>query len=55
MIEYGVGEWYDLGGGDGGVWEVSWRGVRGRGMYYYEVWMMNEVGGLLGVEEDWGY
>ncbi len=55
IIEYGLGDWYDLGPAHPGVSQLTSRGVTATGIYYYDLSIMNEVAGLLGLEEDSRY
>lgn len=55
IIEYGLGDWYDLGPAHPGVSQLTSRGVTATGIYYYDLSIMNEVAGLFGLEEDSRY
>ena len=55
IIEYGLGDWFDLGPNHPGYSQLTSKGVTATGIYYYDLSVMNEVAVLLGFEEDSRY
>jgi len=52
LLEYGLGDWYDLGPGEPGESKLTPKGLTATALYYYDVAIMEKVAKLLGDDED---
>jgi hypothetical protein len=52
LLEYGLGDWFDLGPGEPGESKLTPKGLTATAIYFYDVTIMEKVAKLLGKEED---
>ena len=52
ILDYGLGDWYDIGPGDPGFSKLTSKAVTATGIYRYDVVVMQKVAQLLGRGED---
>ena len=52
IIDYGLGDWYDIGPGEPGVAKLTSKAVTATGIYLYDVAILSEVAKLLGHKDD---
>lgn len=52
MLNFGLGDWYDLGPKDPGVSQLTPGGITSTATYYYDLKILAEVASILGKNED---
>lgn len=52
IIDYGLGDWYDIGPGDPGLSKLTTAGVTATAIYYQDLRVMEETAALLGMSEE---
>jgi hypothetical protein len=52
IIEYGLGDWFDIGPGSPGYSQLTSKGVTATALYYQDVTIMQKVAALLGKTDD---
>ncbi len=52
ILDYGLGDWYDLGPKHPGVAQLTPKAVTATSIYYYDLSIVSKVAGLMGLEED---
>jgi alpha-L-rhamnosidase len=52
IVDYGLGDWYDIGPGDPGFAKLTSRGVTATGIYYLDLVIMQKAARVLGREEE---
>lgn len=52
IIEYGLGDWYDLGPNNPGYAQLTSNGVTATAMYYYDTTIMRNIAELFGHDDD---
>ncbi|WP_300794052.1 family 78 glycoside hydrolase catalytic domain [uncultured Bacteroides sp.] len=55
IIEYGLGDWFDLGPKNPGYSQLTSNGVTATGIYYYDISIMKEIANLLDLSDDYHY
>ena len=52
IIEYGLGDWYDIGPGDPGLSQLTTAGVTATAIYYQDLKVMEKTAALLGRKDE---
>jgi hypothetical protein len=52
IVDYGLGDWFDIGPGDAGVSQLTTAGVTGTAIYYQDLKTLEETAAVLGRNED---
>ena len=52
LLDYGLGDWYDLGPNPPGEAQLTPKGVTATSIYYYDLKIMEKVSALLGFNQD---
>ena len=52
ILDYGLGDWYDLGTGYPGEEQLTPKGLTATAIYYYDLKLISEMSGILGFDED---
>lgn len=52
IVDYGLGDWYDIGPGAPGYAQLTPKALTATAYYYYDTWILAEAAGLLGKRED---
>ena len=52
IVDYGLGDWFDIGPGDAGVSQLTTAGVTGTAIYYQDLKALEQTAAVLGRNED---
>ena len=52
ILDFGLGDWYDLGPKDPGVSQLTPRGITGTAIFYYDLTILKRIAKILGRMED---
>jgi hypothetical protein len=52
IVDYGLGDWYDIGPGDPGISQLTTAGVTGTAIYYQDLQALEETAAVLGRNQD---
>ncbi|MGA3129816.1 MAG: family 78 glycoside hydrolase catalytic domain [Terracidiphilus sp.] len=52
IVDYGLGDWFDIGPGDAGVSQLTTAGVTGTAIYYQDLKSLEQTAAVLGRDED---
>jgi hypothetical protein len=52
IVDYGLGDWYDIGPGDPGISKLTTAGVTGTAIYYQDLKVMEKTAAVLGKSDE---
>jgi alpha-L-rhamnosidase len=52
IVDYGLGDWYDIGPGHPGFAQLTPKALTATAFYYYDTWIVSQVARLLGKQDD---
>ncbi len=52
VLEYGLGDWYDIGPGDPGESQLTVKGITATAVYYQDLQAMIQIAGIIGTSQD---